>query len=196
MTCYFDAWCALSREAQATWVLAIFSVLGFFTALGIAVGQFRSARSIAKASVRPRLNFATRIQDDVVRLSLENNGLGPAINKEVDLFLDGKKLPDASYRTLEGTFRALDLVVLKPEGATLCAGQSLRGGASEVVFKFGLVKDRHFSYEDLERELLRITYVVRYLSLYGEEFVCTSGLPGQPILVALDSPADPRAPPR
>jgi len=191
MTCYFDAWCALSREAQATWVLATFSVLGFFTALGIAIGQFRSARTIAKASVRPRLNFAMRIQDDVVRLSLENNGLGPAINKDVDLFLDGRKLSDASYRTLESAFKALDLVFLKPEGATLCAGQSLRGGASEVVFKFDLVKHRRFSYEDVERELLRIKYVVTYLSLYGEEFVCTSGLPGQPILVALASGADP-----
>ena len=120
-----------------------------------------------------------RIQDDVVRLSLENNGLGPAINKEVDLFLDGKKLADASYRTLEGVFKTLDLVVMKPEGITLCAGQSLRDGASEVVFKFGIVKDRQFSYEDLERELLRIKYVVKYTSLYGEEFVCTSGLPGE-----------------
>ena len=81
-------------EINAQLITAICAVVIALAALFVAVWQARATRIHNCLSVKPNLdiNQVVRQSDSTVQLDLGNNGIGPAIIKEFEVHIDGRKV--------------------------------------------------------------------------------------------------------
>ena len=59
----------------------------------ITIQQFFQQRRHDRLSVKPKVSFSLGIINNRVELSVSNNGLGPALHKEMKVFVGGSELP-------------------------------------------------------------------------------------------------------
>lgn len=164
----------MTSEFVVAWASAVIALL----ALGVAVWQGHLMRQHNRFSLRPHLAFRETISatnNPQFVLELQNNGIGPAIIKEIQVLLDEKRL---EYFEAPDWLAILDLIGLKGQAITaLCAPEEfLAAGQSLPVLKY----DSSPSPMDVRRlraALRRIEINVAYRSAYGDKYAVRFHIP-------------------
>jgi hypothetical protein len=125
-------------------------------AAGAAVWQTRVIANQLSATVWPYLSFSLRQDDTVVRYTLTNDGLGPAIVRSAGMTVDGKKQTSLLHTLLA-------LAGAKAKHASLSTssvgpGTVLRPDASFVMFLYTGSAARTIATDMQSRVHVRVCY--------------------------------------
>lgn len=143
-----------------------------FCALTLTVFQVWSHRKHNELSMRPQLCLQNQISsdDNSIAVSTVNNGLGPAMIREFELFLDDEPI---EQKGVDQVF-VITQEVFKNQRHSLSAGHLDIGSLVPVHQSCELFKvDFVLTIDVVEvwfRMKGRIKVVVKYESLYGEKF--------------------------
>ena len=149
-------------------------------ALAWAIWQGSESRKHDRLSVRPRLDFDVRsIQGEPIRVWFENQGLGPAIVRKLELVVDGNRRFSLSHHS--GYEQAFSAVGIKdPNSNCLAIGSELcfAPGKPRTLIEFS--KTDSESRVTILQGLSRIRFSALYESMYGESFEVSGDLlPGR-----------------
>ena len=142
-------------------------------ALTLAIWQGYIARRHNKLSVRPHLSFVSTFSHKAphILVDLKNNGIGTAIITEYIVILDGEiqKKNSTSY-----VREACEKLKIPNRYSTAARHFSIDGsissGQTENVLKIIRKNDDYFDHGIAEKELNRIQFIIKYMSLYGDVF--------------------------
>lgn len=140
-------------------------------ALGVAVWQGHLMRKHNRLSLRPHLTFRETISatnNPHFVLELQNNGIGPAIIKDFQIWLDGRREEDFEA---QGWMALLDLVGLKGRaiGASCGPDEFLAAGQSLQLIKCES-PPAPIGIRELRKALRRIEAHIEYQSVYGDRY--------------------------
>ena len=141
-----------------------------------------------RLSVRPHITDWTRHQETNIkgkhflRYFIENNGLGPAIIKDMEISFDGKvigenKKPSELISLIKTIIEESDLEVHFGNCAILGYGSSLREGKEIATLTLDCYPTMGTPLEDFEVFMDRFDLRLRYKSIYGEDFVLDTSKP-------------------
>lgn len=154
---------------------AVFSAAAALIALYFSIKQIKEHDRHNKLMTRPYLTSNTSVLsiDNVFSYSIENNGLGPAVIKDVRVLVDGKEVPGHIQDKLINT---VNLVwpgsAAKIDFALFTAGEYVRAGTKFEILKLSnmTVAVRDFA----EAFSHRARILVEYESILGESFTLDS----------------------
>lgn len=184
MHCHYVGFCALSAEAQAAWIQAIGSIAALFIAIGIAWVQSQHARTLLERQraaedrqrrllAKPQLwceRFVQR-ESPQMRVLLRNDGLGPAVVKEFDVYVDGVAREFSVNQFWVDLLHELDLPPWEHSGGTtIQRGRVIPPGTEIQLLKFQAVNAGSATNAALHAQLVRVDIVIAYESIYGDEF--------------------------
>jgi len=165
--------------------------ISIFIAMVVAVFSGYQALLLRKhnrLSVRPHIASWTRHKEAAKKgqqslyLFVENNGLGPAIIKEMAISFDGQPLgTNAKAGDLMAKIKEIieetDLNVHFDNGAILTHGSSLREGKEIALLTLDCHLTIGTSIEAFETFIDRFDFSLRYKSIYGENFTLDTSKP-------------------
>lgn len=146
----------------------------FFTAF-----QLHATRKHNKLSVKPHLvTFVNRNREPgkgSLSAKLMNNGLGPAIIKNYQIYLDGKMLEIKSSKEAEETLKKIlhDKKLITTSATLLGKRYAMPSKESKDIMIVNFVLERDNEFEEIESRL-KFDLVVEYESIYGEEYIFDS----------------------
>lgn len=144
-------------------------------AVFVAVYQATATRRHSRLSVRPHLAiFVTRRHDPKsgeLEINLINNGLGPAFIKSYDVLVDGSRVDthapgksDAALKEVyKGPYEESSVTNL---GNTYAISKDEKKNLLTLRFPAKSLAE----FEETEKEVNRISWVVTYSSIYEENF--------------------------
>jgi len=157
---------ALARGIRLDLVIAVCALLVSSLATAASWWQTRVIQQQLSAQVWPYVSAAVSMNDDVVQITLENDGLGPAVLRNASISIDGKMMP--SYVDLLHAILGPHMLRRVPKGEkvslTISAsspGSVLRVSDPVVVFS---LRSKHFAAPFL-RGLARGTTRVCYCAI-------------------------------
>ena len=156
--------------------LSISAMIVAIASITISVWEGSTMRKHYHLSVMPRLNNFFTVDDSSSAnnasaiFTINNNGLGPSVITSRDYFVDGNKIDDSKNHfsvilsdllnfnnTAGNTFSTIK------KGTTISVGDNLR--------VFGMYFSNRKSFYRQRMELHdRLSYIIKYESLYGEQF--------------------------
>jgi len=160
---------------SADTITAFAAVIIALIALALGILDHSETRKHDRLSVVPRLTYdyllASVHQD--ISIEISNNGLGPAIVKEFNIYMDGKKLEDFGAR---GWLYAMELLLnvlsetAQPNVFFFNSGDTMKRGDTKKLISF--------SRENLTQEDMlviidffsRLSINIKYESLYGDTY--------------------------
>lgn len=160
-------------DGQPTWemVVGVSSVVIALCALGTSIWHGIITRHNAKLSCRPVLTIAEKI--DVRGLEYEaylvNSGVGPAIIKNVSLFIDNVRI-DGSCIGREVSRQVFPNQVYQAREQQYGDTHSLSANGRELFFSITFERGSHLSKSDKEKLLNKVTVIVEYKSIMNEKF--------------------------
>ena len=156
--------------------LSISAMIIAIASISISIWESSTMRKHYHLSVMPRLNNTFSIDDSsstnnaTAFFSISNNGLGPAVIISRQYFVDGEKIDDSqnhfSVKILEAlnfdntagtTFQSI------PKGLIISAGDNLKVFGLYFISRESFYRQR-FELHD------RLSYIIKYESLYGEQY--------------------------
>ncbi len=162
-------------EVDAQLITAICTVIIAVAALFVVVWQTWATRKHNRLSVKPLLdiNQVVRKADSTVRLDLENNGVGPAIIKELEVLIDGRKVEETVLKNWKKIISIIDISCDSVYGVILSSDATIGAGSSVELLNLK-VSDTQ-SYKLVFESLSRLNVIVKYESVYGESFSAELG---------------------
>jgi len=153
-------------------------------ALFLTIHQSRATRKHNRLTVKPHLtSFTDRVADPerkgiiLVKATLSNNGLGPAIIKSFEPLFDGMPIKASDPEDLaEFVEKTLSVSILRDECyfSVLRKDYVLAKDQKVTVAQLSIVPTLDVSYDDLKGALDKFHLRVTYESAYGESFVYDS----------------------
>ncbi|GGQ30734.1 hypothetical protein [Shewanella litoralis] len=141
------------------------------SALGLAIWQGVSTRRHNRLAVKPHLDFSSKYSDgETFTLWLKNDGIGPAIVKKYELFLDGVLQPNEGSKLVTETLKKLNTPSVSFGGMALNPNSSLAASTKQQILHYDMENYSKSLRKDFESEFKRIEIVIKYESLYGERF--------------------------
>lgn len=170
---YISAIHFLSGHAEA--VIAV-------CALAFTVYQAFLSRRHNRLSVTPHLaifpNTHSAVSQGVVSVELLNNGLGPAIIKNYQVYFDNRLIADCDHKKLTGFFENLDLIKgqknVDHHLTTLGQNYAMAAGDKKQIVAIKFPKATKEDIEKYETLLDRFDLVVKYKSMYGKKFTLST----------------------
>jgi len=139
-------------------------------ALVVAIWQGIVNRRHNRLSIKPSLRidrciFATKS----TFIELCNTGAGPAIIKSIRVFVDAEPLPGDTRNPQLEALSKLGLSDLQWQTYDINPGESFGAGERhEMILLVSPIKDSK-TLERVKNGLLKISYEIKYASVYGEE---------------------------
>ena len=161
MCIYNSAWSWLSNNASN--VIAICALIATFY-------QAAVTRKHNRLSVKPHLTtWHSSRYDGVEIFEIINNGVGPALIKEFQLFADGQKIKgegtDIVSNCIKTTFSAYNVSIL--DSGYLGNGYMMSANEHRVLAAFTFEENKEPSEAEFEHLTNKIRLVVQYESIYG-----------------------------
>ncbi len=156
-------------EVVRLWLPILVSIC----AIGLTIYQAHATRRHARLSVQPRVDWHIFVDagKGILTLSLANDGLGPAILKDVALVVDGTALPTTSLEACADVNRRIgrDSAAWNTRCFARGPGQVLRAGDSLELFDSRPASERTEADPSGESvDYRRFAVQGRYCSLYEE----------------------------
>ncbi len=156
--------------------IAIASVVIALVALITTIFQLRAAKIHNILSVRPLLHMHIE-NDDALKYSFENKGLGPAVIMQTTFIIDGKQFNNPSYKQLHNALSMIsvdDFKLLEYEFHLPVTGTAYKVGEQIDLLKFSVI-DGSPSPDFYELLKKKVEVFLVYQSLYQEKaFACGS----------------------
>jgi hypothetical protein len=158
------------KGLRSEWIVALAAIVVSVATLFVYIYQARIMQKQQYTSVWPYIEWTLTISTiDGIFLSVKNKGVGPAIIKKTELFLDGKPVASARAMMNELTHGKADSLWSFTETVddrVMSPGEELRlfhmKGEELLKIDFGIIYNR-------------IAYNITYASVYGECWI-SSGL--------------------
>ncbi len=153
----------------------------------VAVFVWRQSRADAKLAketavmnVKPYLSIATYRDPPKFTMTLENNGLGPAIINSFKVYFDGNKLiDDEIYNSVDIAASKLQLKIASRSCEAFGSGYVFKASDKVDFFEITLNANNTPTPEHIKTELNRVDIVIEYSDIYGnpQELYDTRGKP-------------------
>lgn len=170
------------RSETSNLISNISSLIIGASALFLTVWQTHAQRENNKLSVRPKLEVVSdfSLHEKEAFLRLSNTGLGPALVKQIEVYMKNKKFDANNLSPAQAIAKAIgmheymhcfDIDPISDNGATIPAGQQIN-----LIYIGKAYSDRRFnnncytSHEALEYKSKDLKLVVHYESAYQEKF--------------------------
>ena len=146
------------------------------SALGLATWQGLAQRKHNQLSVKPHLVLERTVNNlsPQVTIILSNNGTGPAIIKDFQIYLDGEAVTFFYENTWGDIAKQLNIKVKWGGGKWFNCGDAIQAGSSEKIFQVKTTeegKDLEHDPKAIHDALLRVQIIIKYESVYGNKFV-------------------------
>ncbi|MEM5506923.1 hypothetical protein WNY81_18970 [Shewanella frigidimarina] len=142
------------------------------SALGLAIWQGVATRRHNRLTVKPHLDFSSEYRDgEAFTLWLKNDGIGPAIVKDYEFFLDGVLQPNEGSKFVTEALKKFSTPSVSFGGMALKPNSSLAASTKQQILHYTLGEYSKSLREDFESEFKRIEIVIKYESLYGESYI-------------------------
>jgi len=162
----------------------------------LAAQQTALSREHNRLSVRPALDFISLHMSPTghYKLSLENNGVGPAVVQDVSYFVDGAKIPTAHLALGKlfdfGPLRDIAVKYVNGSYSEITPGTFIAPNTSKTTMRFDLSEDitattpqeqknirdlRASTSKRIESAKNRLCAYMSYCSVYKEMFVSNTG---------------------
>lgn len=148
-------------------------------ALGVSFYQASATRRHNRLSVRPHLVVSADKSNDNGRAMfvarLKNNGLGPAVVRKYEIFLDGSLFPIGDSGVVASTVASV-LGRPTPHVAyhRIGVGDSIAKDQELILLSVGFSCTSQQDYQLAMKAFERITSHIQYESMYGQSFSCDS----------------------
>lgn len=149
-------------------ITAISSLVVACIALFISIWQGWVTRKHNRLSVRPFLRIDKSLQSDhPVEISIRNSGVGPLFIVSFDILLDNNVVMGDSGKKLKIIKTKLGIQDLHIRFYHLLEGEAISPGEVNTLFKVESIIDKN---HNLLNILSRLTYKIKYKSIYNEVF--------------------------
>jgi hypothetical protein len=142
-------------------------------ALGITVWQGWLMRKHNRLSVKPLLRIdRNAILGFPFNIVLANVGTGPAIFREVKIFVDGELIV-ADRRPVIETLVRIDLNPDDVKHFTIYPDEAFESGERHPLFQTNSTINGQLELARYDSAFSRVSFTIEYASIYGEQFVFT-----------------------
>lgn len=135
-------------------------------ALFIGVWQGFVTRQHNRLSVRPHLRI-DRSEFKIIKITLHNTGIGPAFIDDIELKLDDEVIIGDHKTRMDAIIGKLSILNIDVRYGTLFKEEAITAGEEYILLEILTNPDIH---DNLASKIGRITYSVKYKSVYGERF--------------------------
>ncbi|MCD4773094.1 MAG: hypothetical protein K8R41_06895 [Bacteroidales bacterium] len=154
-------------------ILSISAIFIAVVSIVIGIWQGIETRKHNRLSVQPRLElfYSQDYHDKTVKFIIQNNGLGPAIITEVIAIVDSVEYKINQTNKLFELLVSLGIQKIPITYDLLMSGTTLKPTDARriVLIKMEYLEKSGVLPDDLGT---KISFIVKYTSLYGEEFEC------------------------
>lgn len=152
-------------------IIAISAIVIALASLLVSVWASAANRKHHRLSVTPRLrvDYVHR-PDQPIEVTLTNNGLGTAIVREFAVLIDDSPVSGTGPYAVVAALRSIGWM-LRFSAYTPTPDDALSAGERVVVFSFPLADTAEGELQLLRECLSRLTFKIRYESLYGDRFL-------------------------
>jgi hypothetical protein len=160
-----------------TWnlITAWMTIIIAVTAVIVAMKQAQDAREHNKLSVTPHLDFFQNLGGQKLGIEIKNNGVGPAIIKDIRIFTPHGEFDGTSHAGQMGALKQLGLVLSDVGYSGLQEGDFLAAGDSLWLFyRSGQQKLPQPEIYYVER-FKKISVRISYESVYGDSYIMEQG---------------------
>jgi len=152
-------------------ILAICSLLVAIAASFATIWQGVLLRKHNRISLRPILRIESRVvEDEMASMILTNTGLGTAIIKSTSLLFDGKILSKDFSISADELIREINFNSIKVKKHTLYSGDTFSSSESHYLLESVYPLKDEESLKQIKNIFNHLTFNIKYLSMYGEEF--------------------------
>ena len=156
--------------------LSISAMIIAIASISISIWEGSTMRKHYHLSVMPHLNYSFSVYDSSstnnasAYFEIHNNGLGPAVIISREYFVDGEKIDDSKNH-----FSVIILQTLNFDNTAGSAFQSISKGliisAGDNLKVFGFYfSNRESFYRQRMKLHDRLSFIIKYESLYGEQY--------------------------
>lgn len=167
----------MSNEINWEVVAGISSSAIALCALGLTIWQAYVTRLHNKLSVTPYLTTWTHIELDRFHYTVEilNNGIGPALIKNFQVFLDGHEVPGEDLEIMQ---KALKIIFPNynhhANGSYLSEGYMMSPKESRSLVSLQFLGPNFPRKEEIDHANKRVKVLIEYESIYKEKHVYDS----------------------
>ena len=163
-------------------VVSVSSVVIALAALFVAVWQGITTRQHNRRSVTPHLVVVRTIKPRVpqIDIRLKNNGVGPAMLREVDVTLDGEAISDENCEGWPQHLRTLSIPYKYCEVDLPAEGSFIPAGYDKSLLMVETKDDDFDPFEMASQLTARLRIRLQYESIYGEKHECEMDSVAQP----------------
>ena len=139
----------------------------------VSVWQGMETRKHYRLSVRPKIEifYNSDSERQLIGYTMCNNGLGPAMITEKNIYIDGEPVPWSGFSGYDEMLKRLGLQpYLKSHGA-MGAGMTVKAGEQKNIIDFH-IPDENLYQEKIMDIYSRLRFEIHYESMYGESFIC------------------------
>jgi hypothetical protein len=165
----------LRRGIRTDLVIAACALVISMAATAASWWQSRVVADQLSAQVWPYLSISTTYDPDAVSVSVDNNGLGPAIIRSTVLSIDGKPVSDPQ-RALASLIRGHKKAHINAQMSDLGPGDVIRASGSVRLFRLGAT----WVVPLFARNASRLNLSVCYCSLLGNCWMTSTSQDGDP----------------
>lgn len=138
-------------------------------ALGVAVWEAHTSRDHARRSVRPLLVLERHWVEPNVKILVRNAGVGPAVLKRSDYFVDNRLVRDQGSGALAAALNEVQVPNVPTTVWSLAGTSALTAGDEIPIFQVRSAVDQATA-NSLKNGCRRISISLAYESVYGERF--------------------------
>ena len=141
-----------------------------FVALGISWWQVRRSDTHAKLNVRPYLSItrSKNEQDALIRVTVKNCGLGPAIISAYGMTVNNEKVSVSQMEHFQNVLKSAGVVGMKVDQGSFLPGDVI--SSNDEMMLLIVNKARFEEGQDLDSFMRRVNFCIDYRSVHGDHF--------------------------
>jgi hypothetical protein len=126
------------------------------------------AKETAVMSVKPYLSIVTYKNPPKYTVTLENNGLGPAVIDSFKVYFDGNELiDDENHNSVNVAANRLELTIVSGSCVSFASGYAFKASNKVDFFEITLNENNLPTPKYIKDELARINIVLEYSDIFG-----------------------------
>ncbi len=154
-------------------ILSLCAIIIALSALIVTVWQGIIMRKHNRLSVTPHIRIDHSYDSGVgmAKYVLKNSGIGPAIIVSLQLKIDGKIFPEQGYSMFKGVFKILDLDYDECLSWFPDLGDAIAANEETPLITCVCSAKSKTKYESIKKAIPRLGFIVKYKSVYGDNFI-------------------------
>lgn len=169
-----DLYDYVAEMKNLDFILSLAGTVTAVCALALSIYEGRQSRQHDRLSVRPLLAFHHEKHPDTRALIVKNQGLGPAILKQLQIFVGDNLVTDPQEGGWPAAFLSTGILSGFAEYYYLMGDDILNSGSERIILKFNCTSYSKEELTELDQDMALITVRFEYESMYHEQFAAQS----------------------